>query len=57
VVILTDWTGCDYAARALHQRFETAAIAGLPEKHWSLTGDDLVRIFETMCKNGRVWTG
>ena len=31
-----------------------AAIAGLPEKHWSLTDDDLVRIFETMCRE-RPW--
>ena len=33
----------------MHQRFKAAAIAGLPEKHWSLTGDDRVRIFERMC--------
>jgi len=54
VAILADWTGCDHAARALHQRFKATAIAGLPEKHWSLTDDDLVQIFETMCK-GRPW--
>jgi hypothetical protein len=54
VAILADWMTCDYAARALHQRFKAAAIAGLPEKHWSLTDDDLVRIFETMCKE-RPW--
>ena len=41
--------GRDHAARALHQRFKAAVIAGLPEEHWSLTGDDLVRIFERMC--------
>ena len=52
--ILADWTGCDHAARALHQRFKSAAIAGLPEKHWSLTDDDLVRSFERMCKD-RPW--
>jgi len=54
VAILADWTGCDHAARGLHQRFKAAAITGLPEKHWSLTDDDLVRIFETMCKE-RPW--
>ena len=54
VAILADWMSCDYAALALHQRFKAAAIAGLPEKHWSLTDDDLVRIFETMCKE-RPW--
>ena len=54
VAILADWMGCDHAARALHQRFKAAAIAGLPEKHWSLTDDDLVRVFETMCKE-RPW--
>jgi hypothetical protein len=35
---------------------KATAIAGLPEKHWSLTDDDLVRSFETMSK-GRGWTG
>jgi hypothetical protein len=40
--------------RALHQKFKAAAIAGLPEKHWSFTDDDLVRVFETMCKE-RPW--
>ena len=50
VAILSDWMSCDYAALALHQRFKAAAIAGLPEKHWSLTDDDLVRRFEMMCK-------
>jgi hypothetical protein len=54
VAILADWTACDHAARALHQRFKVPAISGLPEKHWSLTDDDLVRIFETMCKE-RSW--
>ena len=54
VAILADWMGCDYAARALHQRFKAAAIAGLPQKRWSLTDDDLARIFETMCKE-RPW--
>jgi hypothetical protein len=54
VAILADWTGCDYPALALYQRFKAAAIAGLPEKHWSLTDNDLVRIFETMCKK-RPW--
>jgi hypothetical protein len=54
VAILADWMGCDYAARALHQRFKAAAIAGLQKKHWSLTDNDLVRIFETMCKE-RPW--
>ena len=54
VAILADWMGCDHAARALHQRFKAAAIACLPEKHWSLTDDDLVRIFETMRKE-RPW--
>jgi hypothetical protein len=54
VAILGDWTGCDYAALAMHQKFKAAAIAGLPEKHWSLTDDDLVRLFETMCQE-RPW--
>jgi hypothetical protein len=54
VAILADWTGCDHAARALHQRFKAAAIAGLPEKHWSLADEDLVRSFEAMCKE-RPW--
>jgi hypothetical protein len=54
VAFLADWIGCDHAAGALHQRFKAAAIAGLQEKHWSLTDDDLVRIFETMCKE-RPW--
>ena len=54
VAILADWMSCDHAALALHQRFKAAGIAGLPEKHWSLTDDDLVRIFETMCKD-RPW--
>ena len=54
VAILADWTGCDYAARALHQKFKAAAITGLPEKHWSLTDEDLVNSFETMCKE-RPW--
>ena len=53
VAILADWMSCDHAALALHQRFKAAGIAGL-EKHWSLTDDDLVRIFETMCKE-RPW--
>ena len=48
VAILADWMS-DHAALALHQRFKAAGIAGL-EKHWSLTDDDLVRIFETMCR-------
>ena len=54
VAILADWTGCDHAARALHQWFKAATIAGLSEKHWSLTDDDLVNSFETMCKE-RPW--
>ena len=54
VAILADWMGCDHAARALHQKFKAAAIAGLQEKHWSLTDNDLVRIFETMCRE-RPW--
>ena len=54
VAILADWMGCDHAARALHQRFKAAAIACLPEKHWSLTDEDLMRSFETMCKE-RPW--
>jgi len=54
VAILADWMSCDHAALALNQRFKVPAISGLPEKHWSLTDDDLVRIFETMCKE-RPW--
>jgi len=54
VAILADWMSCDHAARALHQRFKAAATARLPEKHWSLTDNDLVRIFERMCKE-RPW--
>ena len=54
VAILADWMSCDYAALALHQRFKAAAIARRPEKHWSLTDDDLVRSFETMCQD-RPW--
>ena len=54
VAILADWMSCDHAALALHQRFKVPAISGLPEKHWSLTDDDLVRIFETICKD-RPW--
>jgi hypothetical protein len=54
VAILADWMSCDYAALDLHQRFKAAAIVGLPEKHWSLRDDDLVRIFEAMCKE-RSW--
>lgn len=53
VAILADWMSCDHAALALHQTFKAAGIAGL-EKHWSLSDDDLVRIFETMCKE-RPW--
>ena len=48
LAILADWMGCDHAARVLHQRFKAAAIAGMTGKHWSLTDDDLVRIFEKM---------
>jgi hypothetical protein len=48
LAILADWMGCDQAARALHQRFKAAAIAGMTGKHWSLTDDDLVRILEKM---------
>lgn len=48
VAILADWFGCDYAARALHQRFKATAIASIGEKHWSLTDEDLVTIFEKM---------
>jgi hypothetical protein len=54
VAILADWTGCDHAARALHQWFKAVAIAHLPEKHWSLSDDDLGTIFETMSKK-RPW--
>jgi hypothetical protein len=54
VAILADWMSCDHAALALHQRFKVPAISGLPEKHWSLTDDDLLRMFETMCKE-RPW--
>jgi hypothetical protein len=35
VAILADWMSCVHAARALHQRFKAAGIAGLAEKHWS----------------------
>ena len=38
----------------LGAQFEAAAIVGLPENHWSLTDDDLGKIFETMC-NERPW--
>ena len=48
LAILADWFGCDYAARALHQRFKAAAIASIGENHWSLTDQDLVTIFEKM---------
>jgi hypothetical protein len=54
LALLADWMGCDQAARALHQRFKAAAIAGLQGKHWVLTDTDLARIFEGMCRN-RPW--
>ncbi len=49
LAILADWFQCDYAARALYQKFKAAAIAGMSQNHWSLNDDDLIRIFEAMC--------
>ena len=56
VAILADWMSCDHAALALHQTFKAAGIAGL-EKHWSLSDDDLVRIFRRCAKSGRGYKG
>ena len=49
LAILADWFECDYAARALHQKFKAAAVSGINQNHWSLNDDDLIRIFEAMC--------
>jgi hypothetical protein len=42
LAILADYFECAQAARALHQHFKFAAIAGIREKHWSMTEVDLV---------------
>ena len=51
VAILADHFDCAFAARALHQRSKSPAIAGFSERHWCLTGTDLAPIFERMCRN------
>ena len=54
LAILADWFECDYAARALRQKFKAAAIVSINQNHRSLNDDDLIRIFEAMC-NDRPW--
>lgn len=54
LAILADYFGCADAARALHQLFKFAAISGIHEKHWSITGTDIAAVFEKLCRD-RPW--
>jgi hypothetical protein len=54
LAILADYFGCAHVARALHQLFKFAAISGIQEKHWSMTGSDIARVFEKLCRD-RLW--
>jgi len=51
LAILADYFGCAHAARALHQLFKFAAISGIQEKHWSMTGRDIAHVFEKLCRD------
>jgi len=54
LAILADYFGCSHAARALHQLFKFAAISGIQEKHWSMTGSDIACVLEKLCRD-RSW--
>jgi hypothetical protein len=49
--ILADYFGCAEAARALNQLFKFAAISGIQEKHWSITGRGIALVFEKLCRD------
>ena len=54
VAILADYFGRVHAARALHQQFKFATIAGITEKHWTMTDGDIAAAFHKLC-GARPW--
>jgi hypothetical protein len=51
LAILADYFECPQAARALHQHFKFAAIAGIHEKHWSMADSDITAVFHKLSRS------